>query len=163
MRVKLNIFRKYFLNFLSVKTTVENQTLTGHTQAKPYCSKFSKIRDSNIRDFPHLIACVTFQQLRLLSVKDGPRNLSTSKMNFLKQEWTLFSFLFTTVATISFFDVAGFLDSSLGCDTFFCGMSRVPWCMTKKITKYPRLFCLYIFEKFLRGRGRETYVTRPFL
>ena len=59
--------------------TVVNLTMLGQTEKNLYCSKFHKIGDGY-----HKIG-VMFQQLQLIDIKDGPMNLATSKINFLRQ------------------------------------------------------------------------------
>ena len=100
-RVKRNIYRKHFLNLECGKDNCRKSHFA-RPNSKLYCFKF----------------CATFQQLRLLNFKDRPRNFATSKIRFLRQERTFFSFLFTTITKKYFFNVAGSLDPSLDCDNF---------------------------------------------
>ena len=85
-----------------------------------------------------------------------PRNVATSKISLLRQEWTFFSFSVTTVAKRSFFKMTGFLDLFFWTvKSLFRGMSRkASSCLLKKITKHASLLYLRIFEKVVE-KARE--------
>ena len=78
-----------------------------------------------------------------------PRNVATSKISLLRQEWTFFSFSVTTVAKRSFFKMTGFLDLFFWTvKSLFRGISRKSSsCLLKKISKHTSLLYLCIFEK----------------
>ena len=81
-----------------------------------------------------------------------PRNVATSKISLLRQEWTSLSFSVTTVAKRSFFKMTGFLDLFFWTvKSLFRGMSRkASWCLLKKITKHATQACsTYVYLKKL--------------
>ena len=91
-----------------------NETLVGQTQANPYCLKFPKLE---------IVLCKNnfawhFSYCYYSFLKLDPGTLPHLKEVFWdKSERFLVFFLFTAITKRSIFNVAGFLDPSLDCQS----------------------------------------------